>query len=171
STQISPSSAGLPSTSSSTIGQPGSGRPIEPGLIGRPGGLPTWAVVSVWPYPSRTVTPQASRTHSITSGFNGSPALLASLRFKRQLFRSCWMSRRQTVGGAQKVVTPQRDICSRTMRASKRSYCRLNTQACAFHGAKNDDHACFAHPGELKFRCTSPGRKPSQYRVERCPTG
>src|SRR5439155_26051282 len=41
STQISPSSAGRPvSGSTSTIGTPGSGRPMEPGLTGMPGTLP-----------------------------------------------------------------------------------------------------------------------------------
>ena len=40
--------------------------------------------------------------------FNGSPALVASRRATGQRFRSCWISMRQTVGGAQKVVTLQR---------------------------------------------------------------
>jgi hypothetical protein len=31
--------------------------------------------------------------------------------------------------------------------------------------------ACFAQPGEEMLRCTSPGCGPSQYIVERWPTG
>jgi hypothetical protein len=47
---ISPSSPGTPLTGSmSAIAYPGSGRPIEPSLIGWPGELPTSAVVSGWP--------------------------------------------------------------------------------------------------------------------------
>ena len=43
--------------------------------------------------------------------------------------------------------------------------------ASAFHGAKNELQACFAQPGLLRFSCTSPGRSPSQYIVDKCPTG
>ena len=32
-------------------------------------------------------------------------------------------------------------------------------------------HACFAQPGEEMFRCTSPGCRPIQYMVDRCPAG
>ena len=48
--QISPSSptSSVPG-STSAIEYPGSGRPIEPGFTGWPGGLPICAVVSVWP--------------------------------------------------------------------------------------------------------------------------
>ena len=69
------------------------------------------------------------------------------------------------------VVTPQRAICSRTARASNLSKFKLSAQACAFQGAKKLDQACFAQPGELRFKCTSPGRNPSQYIVDRWPTG
>ena len=47
----------------------------------------------------------------------------------------------------------------------------MNTVAPAFHGAKKQLQACLAHPGEEMFRCTSPGCKPSQYIVDRWPTG
>src|SRR5215212_7618594 len=47
----------------------------------------------------------------------------------------------------------------------------MKTQACAFHGAKTLLHACLAQPGELMLRCTSPGCRPIQYIVDRCPTG
>src|SRR4051794_30994398 len=47
----------------------------------------------------------------------------------------------------------------------------MNTQACAFHGAKTLLQACLAQPGDEMFRCTSPGCRPIQYIVERCPTG
>src|ERR1700722_3468270 len=113
----------------------------------------------------------ASRTHSITSGLSGSPALVTSRNFTGQSARSCWIKRRHTVGGAQKLVAEQRNITSRSLRASKRSNLYIKTQLCAFHGANMQDHACLAQPGELKFKCTSPGRRPNQYMVDRCPTG
>ncbi len=79
------------------------------------------------------------------------------------------MSIRQTVGGAQNVVTR----CS-TMRSS-RSFAlpvvTLRTVASALSGTKNELHACFAQPGADTFRCTSPGRTPFQYMPDRCPTG
>ncbi len=43
--------------------------------------------------------------------------------------------------------------------------------ACAIHGAKKQLHACFAQPGELMLRCTSPGLAATQNEVARCPTG
>jgi hypothetical protein len=75
------------------------------------------------------------------------------------------------VGGAQSVVTPQRASVSSTRRASKRAASDTKTAAPAFHGANTLLHACFAHPGELMFQCTSPSRTPIQYIVERWPTG
>jgi hypothetical protein len=51
------------------------------------------------------VTPQASRTWAITSGFSGSPALTASRSVTCHSRRSCWINMRHTVGGAQKVLT------------------------------------------------------------------
>src|SRR4051812_42743467 len=47
----------------------------------------------------------------------------------------------------------------------------MNTQACAFHGANTLLQACLAQPGDEMFRCTSPGRRPIQYIVDRCPAG
>ena len=47
----------------------------------------------------------------------------------------------------------------------------MNTQAPAFHGAKTLLQACLAQPGEEMLRCTSPGRRPIQYIVDRWPTG
>jgi hypothetical protein len=67
--------------------------------------LPTIIVVSVWPYESRKARPQARRTCSMISGFTGSPAALTSRRATFHCLRSCWISIRQTVGGAQNVVT------------------------------------------------------------------
>src|SRR6266487_2314962 len=81
------------------------------------------------------------------------------------------MSIRQTVGGAQKVVTPQRIMASSSGRAENRAKSATNAVAPAFHGAKTLLHACFAQPGDEMFRCTSPGCRPSQYIVDRCPTG
>src|SRR3954454_18602522 len=43
--------------------------------------------------------------------------------------------------------------------------------ASASQGAKTLLQACLAQPGELRLRCTSPGFRPSQYIVARCPTG
>jgi hypothetical protein len=72
------------------------------------------------------------------------------------------MSIRHTVGGAQKLVTPARPICSRRPAASKRAWLWTNTVASAIHGAKKLDHECLPHPGEAMFRWTSPGRRPIQ---------
>ena len=46
-----------------------------------------------------------------------------------------------------------------------------STLASAFHGAKTLLQACLAQPGEEMLRCTSPGCRPIQYIVDRCPTG
>src|SRR6266508_4275374 len=150
---------------------PGSARPIEPGTTFWPGVLPIWAVVSVWPYPSRTVIAQAVRTCSITSGLSGSPAATHSRIGTFQLPRSAWTSIRQTVGGAQNVSTPHRTIVSSSGSAANRAWLTTSTVAPAFQGAKTLLQACLAQPGEEMFRCTSPGRTPSQYIVDRCPTG
>ena len=80
------------------------------------------AVVSVWPKPSRIVIPQAERTCSMTSGLSGSPALTTSRSDTRAARRSCWISIRHTVGGAQKVVTLARTSWSSSAFALKRSY-------------------------------------------------
>ncbi len=45
---------------------------------------------------------------------------------------------RQTVGGAQNVVTPQRTIASSKRFGSKRGWFSMNTVAPAFHGAKKE---------------------------------
>lgn len=93
---------------------------MEPVLSCCPGLLETWTAVSVCPKPSRMVTPQARRTCSMTSGFSGSPAATASRGGVRSCVRSAWMSIRQTVGGAQKVVTPARSISAISRPGSKR---------------------------------------------------
>ena len=59
---------------------------------------------------------------------------------------------RQTVGGAQKVVTPQRSMASSSALASKRGWLTMNTVAPAFHGAKKQLQACFAQPGDEMLR-------------------
>src|SRR5215470_7476271 len=41
----------------------------------------------------------------------------------------------------------------------------------SFHGAKKQLQACFAQPGDEMLRWMSPGRTPSQYIVNRWPTG
>ena len=43
--------------------------------------------------------------------------------------------------------------------------------ASAFHGANTLLQACLAQPGEEMFRCTSRGRNPIQYMVDRWPIG
>ena len=78
---------------------------------------------------------------------------------------------RHTVGGAQKVVTPQRTSVSSSGFAEKRGWLNRNTVAPAFHGAKMQLQACLAQPGEEMLRCTSPGRRPSTKIVVRWPTG
>jgi hypothetical protein len=78
---------------------------------------------------------------------------------------------RQTVGGAQNVVTRWWASASSTDAESNRSALWMKTQAPAFQGAKKQLHACLAHPGEEMFRWTSPGKRPIQYIVDRCPTG
>ncbi len=93
---------------------------MEPGLRGWPGVLATWTAVSVWPKPSRMVTPHASRTRSMISGLSGSPAATISRGGFFSAVRSAWMSIRHTVGGAQKLVTPARSISAVSRAASKR---------------------------------------------------
>src|SRR5919107_6028860 len=78
---------------------------------------------------------------------------------------------RQTVGGAQNVVTSQRTSWSSSAAASKRVKLKTITVASASHGAYTLLHACLAQPGEDRFTCTSPGRIPAQYIVDRCPSG
>jgi hypothetical protein len=43
--------------------------------------------------------------------------------------------------------------------------------ASALHGAKANDHACLAHPGEEMLRCTSPGPFPTSTSWPGDPTG
>src|ERR1700722_740149 len=122
---------------------------MDPSLSGWPGGLPTTAVVSVWPKPSRTVIPQALRTCSITSGLSGSPAATHSR--SPDVFaadRSAWMSIRHTVGGAQNVLTPQSPSAASSPWALNLDWFKMRIVAEAFHGAKKFDHACLAQPGE-----------------------
>ena len=78
---------------------------------------------------------------------------------------------RHTVGGAHSEVTGCVASASISAGAAKRGWLKMKTQACAFHGAKKQLHACLAQPGDEMFRCTSPGCNPSQYIVDRCPTG
>src|SRR5260370_40673815 len=81
------------------------------------------------------------------------------------------MSRRHTVGGAQKVVTAHRSSTPSSALALNGAWLTISTVAPAFHGAKKVLQACFAQPGEEMLRCTSPGASPSQYIVDRAPTG
>ena len=130
-------------------------------------------MVSVWPNPSRTVTPHAAATWSITSGFSGSPALTTSRSGIRpfQGARSLCTSIRQTVGGAQNVVTRHRSITASSDCGSNRGWFTTSTVASASHGANRLLQACLAQPGEEMLRWTSPGCSPIQYIVARCPTG
>src|SRR5699024_2365820 len=137
--------------STSATSKPGQGRPIEPSLRGWPGVLATCTVVSVWPKPSRIVTPQASRTRSITSGLRGSPAPTASRGGVRGCVRPAWIRIR--------AVAPWREEVDG------------NPQEPPLHGANTWDQACLAKPGEETLRCTSPGCSPIQYIVDRCPAG
>src|SRR3954470_8734456 len=47
----------------------------------------------------------------------------------------------------------------------------MSTVASASQGANRLLQACLAQPGEDRFRCTSPGRSPIQYSVDRWPIG
>ncbi len=104
------------------------------------------------------------------SGLTGSPAALTSRRTTFHCLKSCWISIRQTVGGAQKTVTWCSTSASSAARGSKRNASAMMV-APAFQGAKKLDQACFAQPGEEMLRCASPGLIPSPYIVERCPIG
>ncbi len=55
---------------------------------------------------------------------------------------------RQTVGGAQSVVAPVRSSWLSRAAALNGAWLITRMVAPAFQGAKNDDHACFAQPGE-----------------------
>ena len=117
------------------------------------------------------VRPQAAWTCSITSGLSGSPAATASRRLCFTAFMSSWITMRQTVGGAQSVVTLCAAIAASMSRALKRGWLRMNTVAPAFQGAKKQEKACLAQPGEEMFRWTSPGWRPMTNMVVRCPAG
>src|SRR6185312_16446722 len=112
------------------------------------------------------VSPQAACTWPITSGLSGSPAPQTSRKDTLKSASFSWMNNRHTVGGAHKVVTPQRPMVASNPFASKRGWLQMKIVAPAFHGAKKQLQACFAHPGEEMFRCTSTGCRPSQYMVE-----
>src|SRR5271169_643680 len=117
------------------------------------------------------VRPHAALTRSMISGLSGSPAPTTSLRVTFHAARSSWISMRQTVGGAQNVVTPQREIASSRPLALKRGWLSINTVAAAFHGAKKQLQACLAQPGEEMLRWMSPGLTPSQYIAVNSPAG
>src|SRR6195952_5857368 len=116
------------------------------------------------------VRPQALRTWSITSGLSGSPAPQTSRKDTLKVASFSWMNRRHTVGGAHRVVTPQRPMVASSALASKRGWLTTNTVAPAFHGAKRQLQACLAQPGEEMLRWTSPGCSPIQYMVDSAPT-
>ena len=108
----------------------------------------------------------------MTSGFSGSPAPTHSRSVRTSaLARSAWISIRQTVGGAHSEVTPQAGMAASSTSAENRSWPRIRDVAPAIHGANTLLQACLAQPGEEMFRCTSPGVRPIQYIVDRCPAG
>ena len=107
----------------------------------------------------------------MTSGLSGSPALTSSRIGTFQADRSCCTSIRQTVGGAHSVVAPHRTSVSSSDSALNRPVSCTSTVAPAFQGANKQLQACLAQPGEETLRCTSPGCRPSQNIVDRCPTG
>src|ERR1700720_972670 len=117
------------------------------------------------------VSPQAARTWSITSGLSGSPAPQTSRKETLKVASFSWMNSRHTVGGAHSVVTPQRPMVAKSPLASKRGWLTTNTVAPAFQGANKQLQACLAQPGEEMLRGISPGCKPSQYIVDKPPTG
>src|SRR6476620_1010707 len=107
----------------------------------------------------------------MTSGFSGSPAPTTSRSDPGPPDRSALISIRHTVGGAQKLVTSFSRSTSSRSPASKRAYDSTTIVASEIHGAKKHDQSCLAQPGLERFRCLSPGRRPIQKAVERCPTG
>src|SRR5947199_10629700 len=107
----------------------------------------------------------------MTSGLRGSPARHTSRKLTLNVASFSWMNSRHTVGGAHSVVTPQRPMVASSPLASKRGWLTTNTVAPAFHGAKKQLQACLAQPGDEMLRWISPGCNPSQYMVDRCPTG
>ena len=107
----------------------------------------------------------------MTSGLSGSPAPQTSRKLTLKVESFSWMNSRHTVGGAQSVVTPQRPMVANRPFASKRGWLTTNTVAPAFQGAKKQLQACLAQPGEEILRWMSPGCRPSQYIVDRWPTG
>ncbi len=72
----------------------------------------------------------------MTSGLSGSPAEQTSRNCVFQDRRSSCTNIRQTVGGAQSVVTPPVAMASNIPRAAKRGWLAMNTVAPAFQGAK-----------------------------------
>src|SRR3984893_1578500 len=117
------------------------------------------------------VSPQAARTWWITSGLSGSPAPQTSRNETLKSASRSWMNSRHTVGGAHRVVTPQRPMVASNALASKRGWLTTNTVAPAFQGANKQLQACLAQPGEEMLRWISPGCSPSQYIVDNPPTG
>src|SRR4029078_9027632 len=107
----------------------------------------------------------------MAAGLEGRAAPMSARNEPEPPDRSDLMSIRHTVGGAQNVVTSCSRSCRSSVCGSKRAYLRTTIVASATHGAKKHDHACLAQPAEEMLRCTSPGRTPSQYIVERAPTG
>ena len=57
----------------------------------------------------------------MTSGLSGSPAATTARGGLRSAVRSAWISMRHTVGGAQKLVTPQRSMTPSSAVASNRA--------------------------------------------------
>src|ERR1700722_3328246 len=117
------------------------------------------------------VNPHAARTWSITSGLSGSPAPQTSRSDTLNSDSFSWMNSRHTVGGAHSVVMPQRPMVASRPLASNRGWLTTNTVAPAFQGANRQLQACLAQPGEEMLRWTSPGCSPSQYMVDKAPTG
>ena len=120
--------------------------------------------------PSRSVSPQASRTRLITSGFNGSPALETS-RSGTRYFRgpagsACarrWVGRERGDLAADELIE-QRARVEALVLVGEHGGLRIPRR-------EEHDQACFADPGEITLRCTSPGVMPSQYIVDKWPIG
>ena len=96
--------------------------PMDPTLGRIPTRLPIITVVSLWPKPSMRLSPVAFWNWWNTSGFRASPAMVACCTLLRSYWlRSCLMSIRYMVGGAQKVVMRYLANMGRMSEASKRS--------------------------------------------------
>ena len=152
----------------------GHGRPIEPGTTSWPGELPTCSGgLGLAEAVADGQAPGPSRTCSITSGFSGSPAPTISRSGQPVAPRAQVLldehppdrrrrAERGRPGRGHRLQQPGRVEAGLVDHEDR----RLGVPR-----REEELHACLAQPGEEMLRCTSPGRRPIQYIVDRWPTG